>query len=62
MDDFPIPTDSTSMDNLDLSHSLAQEQEEAMLIKDADLMLRYLKSHRGPEPTDQLTSSFEDIG
>ena len=42
--------------------SLAQEQEETMLIKDADLMLWYLKSHRGPEPTDQLSSSFEDKG
>ena len=42
--------------------SLAQEQEETMLIEDADLVSRYLKSHRGPEPTDQLTSSFEDIG
>ena len=43
--------------------SLAQEQEEeTMLIEDADLVLRYLMSHRGPEPTDQLSSSFENIG
>ena len=33
-----------------------------MLIEDADLVLWYLKSHRGPKPTDQLTSSFEDKG
>ena len=33
-----------------------------MLIEDADLVIRYLKSHRGPELMDQLTSSFEDIG
>ena len=41
--------------------SLAQGQEETMLIEDADLVLQYLKSHRGPKPMDQLTSSFEDI-
>ena len=42
--------------------SLAQEQEETTLIKDTDLVLWYLKSHRGPEPMDQLSSSFEDKG
>jgi hypothetical protein len=34
--------------------SLAQEQEETTLIEDKDLMVWYLKSHRGPEPSDQL--------
>ena len=33
-----------------------------MLIKDEDLVVRYLKSHRGPEPSDQLYAPFEDIG
>jgi hypothetical protein len=42
--------------------SLAQEQEETMLIEDKDLVVRYLKSHRGPEPSDQLYTPFEDIG
>ena len=42
--------------------SLAQEQEETTLIKDDDLVVRYLKSHRGPEPSDQLYTPFEDIG
>ena len=42
--------------------SLAQEQEETMLVEDADLVVRYLKSHRVPESMDQLTSPFEDIG
>ena len=42
--------------------SLTQGQEETMLIKDTDLVIRYLKSHRGPKLMDQLTSSFEDIG
>ena len=42
--------------------SLAREQEETMLIKDEDLMVWYLKSHRGPEPSNQLYAPFEDIG
>jgi hypothetical protein len=42
--------------------SLAQEQEETTLIKDNDLVVWYLKSHRGPEPSDQLYTPFEDIG
>jgi hypothetical protein len=42
--------------------SLAQEQEETMLIEDKDLVVQYLKSHRGPEPSDQLYTPFEDIG
>ena len=42
--------------------SLAQEQEETTLIKDNNLMVQYLKSHRGPEPLDQLYTPFEDIG
>jgi hypothetical protein len=42
--------------------SLAQEQEETMLIEDKELVVRYLKSHRGPEPSDQLYMPFEDIG
>ena len=42
--------------------SLTQEQEETMLIKDKDLVVQYLKSHRGPEPSDQLYAPFEDIG
>jgi hypothetical protein len=41
--------------------SLAQEQEETMLIEDKDLVVWYLKSHRGPEPSDQLYTPFEDI-
>ena len=41
--------------------SLTREQEETMLIKDEDLMVGYLKSHRGPEPSDQLYAPFEDI-
>jgi hypothetical protein len=42
--------------------SLAQEQEETMLIEDKDLVVQYLKSHRGPKPSDQLYTPFEDIG
>ena len=42
--------------------SLAREQEETTLIKDEDLVVQYLKSHRGPEPSDQLYVPFEDIG
>ena len=42
--------------------NLAREQEEITLIKDEDLVVRYLKSHRGPEPSDQLYTPFEDIG
>ena len=42
--------------------SLAQEQEETVLIKDKDLVVWYLKLHRGPEPSDQLYAPFEDIG
>jgi hypothetical protein len=42
--------------------SLAQEQEETTLIEDKDLVVQYLKSHRGPEPSDQLYMPFEDIG
>ena len=42
--------------------SLAQEQEETALIKDEDLVVRYLKLHRGPEPSDQLYTPFEAIG
>ena len=42
--------------------NLAQEQEEIMLIKDEDLVVWYLKSHRRPEPLDQLYAPFEDIG
>jgi hypothetical protein len=42
--------------------SLAQEQEETMLIEDKDLVVWYLKSHRGPKPSDQLYMPFEDIG
>ena len=42
--------------------SLTREQEETMLIKDKDLVVRYLKLHRGPEPSDQLYAPFEDIG
>ena len=42
--------------------NLAEEQEEITLIKDKDLVVRYLKSHRGPEPSDQLYAPFEDIG
>ena len=42
--------------------SLAREQEETMLIKDEDLVVWYLKLHRGPEPSDQLYTPFEDIG
>jgi hypothetical protein len=42
--------------------SLAQEQEETTLIEDKDLVVWYLKSHRGPEPSDQLYTPFEDIG
>ena len=41
--------------------SLAQEQEKTMLIEDTDLVIWYLKSHRGPKLMDQLTSSFKDI-
>ena len=33
-----------------------------MLIKDEDLVVQYLKSHRGPKPSDQLYAPFEDIG
>ena len=33
-----------------------------MLIEDKDLVVQYLKSHRGPEPSDQLYAPFEDIG
>ena len=32
-----------------------------MLIEDTDLVVQYLKSHRGPKPSDQLTSPFEDL-
>jgi hypothetical protein len=42
--------------------SLAQGQEETTLIEDKDLVVQYLKSHRGPEPSDQLYTPFEDIG
>ena len=42
--------------------NLAQEQEEITLIKEEDLMVWYLKSHRGPEPLDKLYAPFEDIG
>ena len=42
--------------------NLAREQEEITLIKDKDLVVRYLKLHRGPEPSDQLYAPFEDIG
>ena len=42
--------------------SLAQRQGETALIKDEDLVVRDLKSHRGPEPSDQLYTPFEDIG
>ena len=42
--------------------NLARKQEEITPIKDEDLMVRYLKSHRGPEPSDQIYASFEDIG
>ena len=42
--------------------NLAREQEEITLRKDEDLVVRYLKSHRGPEPSDQLYAPFEDIG
>ena len=42
--------------------SLAQEQEETTLIEDKDLVVWYLKLHRGPEPSDQLYAPFEDIG
>ena len=42
--------------------SLAQEQEETTLIRDEDLVVWYLKLHRGPEPSDQLYAPFEDIG
>jgi hypothetical protein len=42
--------------------SLARKQEETMLIEDKDLVVWYLKSHRGPEPSDQLYTPFEDIG
>ena len=31
-------------------------------MEDTDLVVQYLKSHRGPKPMDQLTSPFEDIG
>ena len=41
--------------------SLAQEQEETMLIEE-DLVVRYIKSHRGPEPSDLLYMPFEDLG
>jgi hypothetical protein len=33
-----------------------------LLIEDKDLVVWYLKSHRGPEPSDQLYTPFEDIG
>ena len=33
-----------------------------MLIGDTDLMVRYLMSHRGPEPLDQWYTPFGDIG
>ena len=33
-----------------------------MLIKDEDLVVWYLKLHRGPEPSDQLYAPFEHIG
>ena len=33
-----------------------------MLIRDEDLVVWYLKSHRGPEPSDRLYAPFEDIG
>ena len=39
--------------------NLAREQEEITLIKDEDLVVQYLKSHRGPEPSDQLYAPFE---
>ena len=42
--------------------SLAQEQEETTLIEDKDLVVWYVKLHRGPEPSDQLYAPFEDIG
>ena len=42
--------------------SLTQGQEETMLIKDEGLVVWYLKSHRGPESSDQLYMPFEDIG
>ena len=42
--------------------SLTREQEETTLIEDKDLVVRYLKSHRGPEPSDRLYAPFEDIG
>ena len=42
--------------------SLTREQEETTLIEDKDLMVWYLKSHRGPEPSDRLYAPFEDIG
>ena len=32
-----------------------------MLIRDEDLVVRYLKSHRGPEPSDQLYAPFVEI-
>ena len=42
--------------------SLIQEQEETTLIGDTDLVVQYLTSHRGPEPSDQWYMPFEDIG
>ena len=42
--------------------SLAREQEETTLTEDKDLVVQYLKSHRGPEPSDQLYAPFEDLG
>jgi hypothetical protein len=41
--------------------SLAQEQEKTTLMEE-DLVVQYLKSHRGPEPSDQWYTPFEDIG
>ena len=41
---------------------VGEELTYKIMFKDKDLVVQYLKLHRGPKPSDQLYAPFKDIG
>ena len=59
---FPALSALSALQSWESWESRLRHFPDVTLIKEEDLVVRYLKSHRGPEPSDQLYAPFEDIG